>query len=376
MITLMGITEYGRRSCPGVAAPALARPGYLTISVTGSEVSDQARRDPIGAAPSPWLARRSFVGAVIVVLTISVAGWVEWEQAGGLECPHLPFLGQVKVRSIDGQCIGYSDSAYFRFNDEPGQEKLRQTQNVIFEQNRTVRDRWEKSGRIRPYITVVYLAPLAGRPAGDNEEAYTTERQELEGLTVAQYDGIQEPASSPEVPLLNIMIANAGFQMEYASEAVGMIAGLVAEDPKVVGLIGIGESRTNTAGALRELNEIGLPLIGPGTSGDYFGKNSRLYLQLSAPNREQARMIGAYSKQVLGVRDALLYWTVGAKSDFDRDLYIKTLVNDLVEGLPRDFGIKVDNRGKFDGQMSRDACGYPGVLIFVGRWTQFPGFLK
>ncbi|MGH3711805.1 MAG: hypothetical protein ACRDRQ_27770, partial [Pseudonocardiaceae bacterium] len=105
--------------------------------MTGSEVSDQARRDPIGAAPSPWLARRSFVGAVIVVLTISVAGWVEWEQAGGLECPHLPFLGQVKVRSIDGQCIGYSDSAYFRFNDEPGQEKLRQTQNVIFEQNRT-----------------------------------------------------------------------------------------------------------------------------------------------------------------------------------------------------------------------------------------------
>ncbi|MGH3820379.1 MAG: hypothetical protein ACRDRE_22050 [Pseudonocardiaceae bacterium] len=298
------------------------------------------------------------------------------EQAGGLECPHLPFLGQVKVRSIDGQCIGYSDSAYFRFNDEPGQEKLRQTQNVIFEQNRTVRDHWEKSGRIRPYITVVYLAPLAGRPAGDNEEAYTTERQELEGLTVAQYDGIQEPASSPEVPLLNIMIANAGFQMEYASEAVGMIAGLVAEDPKVVGLIGIGESRTNTAGALRELNEIGLPLIGPGTSGDYFGKNSRLYLQLSAPNREQARMIGAYSKQVLGVRDALLYWTVGAKSDFDRDLYIKTFVNDLVEGLPRDFGIKVDNRGKFDGQMSRDACGYPGVLIFAGRWTQFPGFLK
>jgi hypothetical protein len=119
-----------------------------------------------------------------------------------------------------------------------------------------VRDRWLKSDRVRPYITVVYFGELTGRPAAENEEAYAAEREELEGLAVAQYDGIREPVSSSEVPLLNIAIANGGFQMEYASEAVDMIAGLAAEDHKVVGVIGLDESRSSTARALRKLNEI------------------------------------------------------------------------------------------------------------------------
>ena len=349
---------------------------YLPIAVTDSEDLDQESRKPIGAAPPPWFARRSVVGAVIVVLTLPVTGWVGWEHAGGPGCPHIPFLGQVEVRSIGGQCIGYSDSNYFRFNDEPGQERLRHVQNKIFEQNGMVLNLWEKGDRIRPYVTIVYLAALTGRPAADNEEAYAAEREELEGLAVAQYGGIRESASSSEVPLLNIVIANGGFQLEHASRAVDMIADLAAEDPKVVGVVGMGESRTSTAEALRKLNAIGLPLLAPVATADYFGRNSRLYLQLSAANREQARLIGEYSKQVLKVSDARLYWTVGKESDFDQDLYVKTLVNDLEEILPRDFEIGVDNKGRFDGSLNRDACGYQGLLIFAGRWTEFSSFLN
>ena len=251
------------------------------------------------------------------------------------DAPHIPFLGQVEVRNIDGQCIGYSDSNYFLFNDEPGQESLRQVQNTIFEQNETVLDLWKRSNRTRPYITIVYLAALTGRSAAKNEEAYAAEREELEGLAVAQYDATKKPASSSEAPLLNIVIANGGFQLEHASQAVDMIADLRAKDPKVVGVIGMGESRTSTADALKKLNEIGLPLIGPVTSADNFYQNSRLYLQLAAPNRDNARMIGEYSKRVLKASDARLYWTVGTKSSFDQDLYVKTLVNDLEDILPR-----------------------------------------
>ena len=364
------------RKLPGSRRARVDTAWYLPISVADSENPDQDPRKPIGAAPPTWFARRSVVGSVILVLALPVAVWVGWEHGGGPGCPHVPFRGQVEVRGIGGQCIGYSDSNYFRFNDEPGQERLRHVQNVIFEQNGTVRDLWEKGNRIRPYITIVYLAALTGRPTAANEEAYAAEREELEGLAVAQYDGIQEPVSSPEVPLLNIVIANGGSQIEHASEAVGMIADLAARDPKVVGVIGMGESRTSTAEALRKLNEVGLPLIGPVASADDFYKNSRLYLQLSAPNGDQVRMIGEYSKQVLKVSDARLYWTVGKRSDFDRDLYVKTLVNDLVELLPRDFEINVDNMGRFDGSLSRDVCGYQGMLIFAGRWTEFSSFLN
>ena len=365
------------KKLPGSRRARVETAWYLPISATDSGDSDQDPGKPIGAAPAPRLAQRSIVGTlIIVVLVLPVAGWVWLGYAGGPGCSHIPFLGQVKVRSIDGQCIGYSDSSYFRFNDQPGQERLRHIQDTIFEQNRTVRDRWEKGNRIRPYITVVYFGELTGRQADENEEAYAAEREELEGLAVAQYDGIQEPASLAEIPLLNIMIANGGFQMEYASQAVDMIADLAAEDPKVVGVIGLDESRTSTAGALRKLNEIGLPLIGPTLTADYIDKNSRLYLQLSAPNREHARMIGEYSKQALKVSDAQLYWTVGVGSDFERDLYVKTLVDDLTGALPRDFGIKVDNKGKFDGSLNHDVCGYQGMVIFAGRWTEFPSFLN
>ncbi|MGH3779960.1 MAG: ABC transporter substrate-binding protein [Pseudonocardiaceae bacterium] len=288
---------------------------------------------------------------------------VGWEHAGVPGCWHFPFRGQVEVRSIGGQCIGYSDSSHFRFNDEPGQEKLRDVQNKIFDQNRTVRDHWEKSNRIRPYITIVYVAALTGRPAANNEEVYAAEREELEGLAVAQYDGIRDPESLPEVPLLNIVIANGGSQLEYASQAVDMIAGLVTEDPKVVAVIGMGESRANTAEALQKLNKIGLLLIAPAATADNFDQNSRLHLQLSAPNREQARAIHEYSTQVLKVSDARLYWTVGRNSDFDRDLYVHTLVNDLVAV----FGTKIDNRGRFDGSINHDVCGYQGILIVTGQ---------
>lgn len=148
-------------------------------------------------------------------------------------------------------------------------------QKKIFEQNSAVHDLWQKSNQVLPYITIVYLAALTGRPAGENEEAYDAERGELEGLVVAQYNGIREPAGSPEVPLLNIVIDNGGFQLEYASQAVDMIAGLAAQDPKVVSVIA-RESRASTAEALRKLNRIGPPLIAPVATADYFGKNSRL----------------------------------------------------------------------------------------------------
>jgi hypothetical protein len=151
-----------------------------------------------------------------------------------------------------------------------------------------------------------------------------------------------------------------------------MIAALAAEDPTVVGVIGMGESRANTAEAVQKLNKIGLPLIAPPSTADDFDQNSRLYLQLSAPNREQARAIHEYSTQVLKVPDARLYWTVGKNSDFYRDLYVHTLVNDLVAV----FGTKIDNRGEFDGSINRDVCGYQGILIFAGRWTEFPNFLR
>jgi endo-alpha-1,4-polygalactosaminidase (GH114 family) len=144
----------------------------------------------------------------------------------------------------------------------------------------------------------VYLGIFTGRPVNPTEESYSGEREELEGLAIAQRDSINQPATAAS-PLLHIVIANGGHDMEYAGEAVDVIGGLAAQDPTVVGVIGMDESRDTTAQALARLNRIGLPVIATTLSADRMDRNSRLYLQIGAGNQEQARLIADYSKRVL-----------------------------------------------------------------------------
>jgi hypothetical protein len=168
--------------------------------------------------------------SVAVVLCASLAAWGVGK-SGGMGCLHRPFHGAVSVRQIDGECVGYSDDATFKFNDEPGQTALRNIQERIFAQNRQVDEDWGRSGRRRPYVTLVYLGTLTGRAVRANEEAYAAEREELEGLAVAQYDGLQEPGSAYGKPLLHVVIANAGFQMRHVGAATDMVADLARRDP-------------------------------------------------------------------------------------------------------------------------------------------------
>ena len=78
------------KKLPGSRRARVDTAWYLPISVTDSEDPDQDLGKPIGAAPPPWFARRSVVGAVIVVLALVVAGGVGWEYAGVPGCPTHP----------------------------------------------------------------------------------------------------------------------------------------------------------------------------------------------------------------------------------------------------------------------------------------------
>lgn len=145
----------------------------------------------------------------------------------------------------------------------------------------------------------------------------------------------------------------------------------------MVGVIGMDKSRDTTAQALAKLNNIGLPVIA-NLSADHIGENSQLYLQMGAPNRDQARLIAAYSKQVLNVYAAQVYWTTGKIPSFSQDLYVHTLVGDLNAAL-KESGIRVDNiqNEYFSGSasFSPGECDYRGAIIFAGRWDDFSNFL-
>ena len=223
------------------------------------------------------------------------------------------------------------------FNNDPGQEGLRKIQERIFAQNRAAEEVWQRSDRRRPFLTLVYLGTLTGNRTRADEESYVSEREELEGMATAQYALLKESAGADGAALLRIVVANGGRQMIYADRAVSMLAELASDDPTVVGVVGLVESRTSTARALRELNKVGLPVLAPTLSADRMDANSRLYLQISAPNTDQVEMVDAYAQQVLKVDEAHVYYTTLEGSSLTEDLYVGT----LVDGLRQRFGARI-----------------------------------
>ncbi|MFG2055889.1 hypothetical protein ACGFI9_17860 [Micromonospora sp. NPDC048930] len=315
---------------PGLAPPALVAP------------------DP------PWWSRRFLPAAVVLLLLAGVGVWAYGRWAP--DCRPWP-TDRVAVRVVAGECVGYSDTAGQVFNSEPGQDRLRAVQRRIFAQNRAAEEVWRRSDHRRPYLTLVYLGSLTGNRTRADEESYVSEREELEGMATAQYALLKESAAADDAALLHIVVANAGRQMRHAGEAVRMLEGLARDDPTVLGVVGLVDSRTTTAAALRELNRVGLPVLAPTLSADRMDRNSSLYLQISAPNKDQARMIEAYARQVLRVGEAHVYWTTGEGSSLGEDLYVST----LVDGLRERFGSRLTRLDEWrTGRRLTQECGYRG----------------
>jgi hypothetical protein len=114
-------------------------------------------------------------------------------------------------------------------------------------------------------------------------------------------------------------------------------------------------------------------VLAPTLSADRMDGNSSLYLQVSAPNSAQAAMIETYARQVLRVTEAHAYYTTGEDSSLAEDLYVGT----LVDGLRQRFGSRLTRLdGWSTGRRLTAECGYRGVLVFAGRWSEFDGFLR
>ncbi|WP_431943710.1 hypothetical protein [Micromonospora marina] len=352
----------------------LRRPGAWLMLLAAD---DRDVDVPVGGVPPalvapdpPWWARRFLPAAVALALVAGLGVWAHGRWAP--DCRPWP-ADRVSVRLVGGECIGYSDTAGQVFNSEPGQDRLRAVQRRIFAQNRAAEEVWRRSEHRRPYLTLVYLGSLTGNRTRADEESYVSEREELEGMATAQYALLQESAAADDAALLHIVVANAGRQMRHAGDAVRMLEGLARDDPTVLGVVGMVDSRASTAAALRELNRVGLPVLAPTLSADRMDANSSLYLAMSAPNRDQVTMVEAYARQVLRVREAHVYWTTGEGSSLTKDLYVAT----LVDGLRERFGDRITRLEEWrSGRRLTQECGYPGMLFFAGRWSEFDGFMR
>lgn len=354
---------------------------FIPLVVGDPNEGSEPRGGLLGfAAPNPpWWSRKLVIGAVCLAL---VAGGVTWASTRwGPDCHPQPFAGQVQVELVRDerikdeeaaeQCIGYSDTMSHIFN--PEQDELADVQRKIFTQNDKAEGRWQDGNKRRPYITLIYLGALTGQPTGLGEESYVSEREELEGLALVQMRLLDMSTWEERVPLLRVVVANGGYQMRHAVTATEMIGKLVRDDPTVVGVIGLVESRDSTEKALKVLNRIGLPVIATTLSADGFYENSQLYLQMSPANDVQARLIQRYVTEVLKAEKVRVYYTTGADSSLDQDRYVRTLVDGLSKHLDERLkGFPVP----WDGDPKDEDCTSGDPLVFAGRWSEFEGFLS
>jgi ABC-type branched-subunit amino acid transport system substrate-binding protein len=167
-------------------------------------------------------------------------------------------------------------------------------------------------------------------------------------------------------------VANAGEEMRSAERVAEMLTTLRKNDPTVLGVLGLVESRTWTQEALRKLKDTHLPVIAPTLSADHIGDEYDKYLQISPPNLAQAELVHSYSLKIMRQPKLFNFYTHGSSSK-DTDLYVKTLREDLRQKFAENY-----EEQPWNGDSLASVCKdkYTGVVFFGGRYSNFSAFLN
>ncbi|WP_250279774.1 TIR domain-containing protein [Frankia sp. Cppng1_Ct_nod] len=284
------------------------------------------------------------------------------------------------------ECIGYSDGTGQFFGED---KRLRTMERLVFQENQCadkLRDAPPNNFPHRPYVSVVYLAALT--PDGPLRDLDSLPRaDELEGILLQQIrqngalaaDGSCLPAASMTAPILRVIIANGGKNMRQVETVASRITALARQDPSVVAVIGMDRSTDQTARAIAQFGNAGLPVVASTLSGDGLERQSPLYFQMVPSNAREAQLIAAYAEHEKKTRVSVYYPRSAAGSG---DLYVRTLVADLrIEFIGKQIAFEDE---AWDGPTfskkpdAPTACTDTSnrMIFFAGRAADFGDFLS
>lgn len=313
----------------------------------------QPRKPPLPAR-KPVVA--AVLGAVLVagLLTGGRWGYVRVEK----DCLPDPRAG-VAVRWVDDieTCIGYSDHAAHVFGRD---ERLKAVQLAIFELNAEA-ERLHEDNPDRVLASLVYFADVT-HPKSD-PGADDSVSEELEGLLIRQE--AQNKTSTSE-PLLRVIVANGGDEMEAARTVVDeFLEPLIAADPTVLGVVGMGLTVPATESAIGALGDLGTPVLATSLTGEGLGDLSPLYFQLVPGNEVQAELVAAYAR---AERKSVTVYHPPLT-----DNYLRSLVGELATALGGEHAAQPwqNNVGEV-----AIACGADDIAFYAGREGDFAAFLS
>ena len=295
-------------------------------------------------------------------------------------------------RAENGECIGISDGRYAfdQWTDErAGRLKARaaaakatgdvHTANtpwhqahdtdtsdpepLIYQENERVLalSRNEKL----PYVTIVAFTTLTA--FSESRTAIGGGRDELQGIYVAQ----REHNDEFRVPLVRVLVANAGGNYAYAPQVATQIVEAARDDPSIVAVTAISESRQETIEAIRIFSAARIPMMSSTASSDQLSGISPYFFRVAPANRHQVEMGARFAVEQLHAKNAVLFKAVN-------DNYSESLAKDFVQEF-------VDRGGKTllatetydakDRNISNvilekvgHACSFnPDLIYFTGR---------
>ncbi|WP_280487358.1 hypothetical protein [Nocardia farcinica] len=362
---------------------------FLPLRVRLPDPLNGRVRDPgyahLAVPPAPPLAARRWFVAMSVLVPVALlvaAALVYVPPLRGAPCAHWPWTSGIAVQLRGEECVGYSDNADQVFTDDP---ELAAMQREVFRLNARAAVARRDNPR-RPLVSLVYFSGLSYT---DTNVRYPhAQVEELAGLAVQQRRALL--ASDESEPLLRVIVANGGSDMQHATWVVDhQLRGLIADDPGVLGVIGLDRSNAETRRAIGRLGEFGVPVVATTLSADGLAEASPLYFQAAPSNATQARLIADY---VQGARHPAGSAQAGQPRyrrvsvyhpEAAEDIYVTTLVADLKSELARraiDYDAHTwriqQELNRFPAPCETDDFD-PGTLLFyAGRNEDFPTFAR
>jgi ABC-type branched-subunit amino acid transport system substrate-binding protein len=226
-----------------------------------------------------------FTAVAVVVGTVVVAGVVVADEPTACSGVHQAAGSTERVGLGDGSL----DCTFFAHPRNGVEEKIKQVEQRIAQQNQ---DAIAAIGD-RPYVEVVFFAPLTSLDAP--ERSGHSSLRELRGVALAQAEGNGEAVvDQNKVPVV-VRLANAGDSFGHGLQVARQIVEAAERDDRIVGVVGISQSREVSRQAIRILEEAELPVITGTATADEMIHSSETYYQIAPRNRRIAEMMATFT---------------------------------------------------------------------------------
>lgn len=319
----------------------------------------RGRRRPVLAHPIlPWLA----VTALVSLSLVRVLATATTNCGPGI------------WRASSGECVGISDGG-FVFEDH-----LTRVLGLIDQQNRAILD----SGH--PYATVIYFGKLttSGSSSVGAYDPLTDIHGELAGIALEQRKLIDNSGDGSKLQM-RVLPANAGADFRYAEDVAREVLRRIQDDPTVIGVVGLGESRQQVQAAIQLLARRAVPVISTTATFDDLGRRGGgdayipSFFPLAPPNSMLASAAARWARTGLPQQGIPAARTAAVFTD--------TMLSDLFSGdlgarFVKAFGDGATSVGYTNAagleERVTEVCTRrekPDLVYYAGRSAQFGAFI-